>query len=133
MTTELTTTATRRPAPDREDDVGQDEVETGVAVPAVPDGQPVEADERLEPGQSREQEDLEEREVGGEQARDPRDARQDVPGAVQVGDVAAVVPEPDDHGGVAEHDRPDERERRGPPQRSRAEEGGSARPLDQEG
>ena len=64
----------QRVAPDAEDDVGEHEIEAGVAVPAVPDGQAVEADEPLEPGDSREQDHLEEREVGAQQPREARDA-----------------------------------------------------------
>jgi hypothetical protein len=42
-------------APDRQHDMAEHEVEAGVAVPPVPDRQPVEVDELLESGQPREQ------------------------------------------------------------------------------
>ena len=54
--------------------MGEHEVEHRVAVPAVPDGEPVEPDETLEERQPREQEHLDQRQVAGEQsaAKRPR-------------------------------------------------------------
>jgi hypothetical protein len=59
----------QRVTPDGEDDVREHEVERRVGVPAVPDAEPIEADEPLEPGQPGEQEHLDQRRVGGEQPR----------------------------------------------------------------
>jgi hypothetical protein len=97
-----------RVAPDAEDDVREHEVDARVAVPPVPDAQPVEADQPLEHRHAREQRHLQEREVGAQEAGDPRDARQHV-ARRRERPVAAVDPEPDDHPGVAEGDRRDER------------------------
>ena len=49
-----------------------------VPVPAVPDRQPVEADDPLEERQPREQEDLDQRQVAGEERRDAAEPEQDV-------------------------------------------------------
>jgi hypothetical protein len=98
----------------------------------VPDRQPVEAGERLEPGEAREQQQLEQCRIRGEQARDPGEAREDVAGAVDVRDVAAVRPQPDDHGRVPRHDHREDREGDQPPNRPRAGEGGGARPVEDE-
>jgi hypothetical protein len=87
--------------------VREDEVETGVAVPAVPDGEAVEADEPLEPADPREQHDLEQGRVRSEEAGEPPDAGEQLTGAVHVRDVATVHPQPDDQGGVAAADRPE--------------------------
>ena len=102
-----------RVAPDAEEHVRDDEVDRRVPVPAVPDGEPVEADEPLDERQAREQDHLDEREVGAEETRDAGDARQRLAGGRRV-EVAAVGPEPDDAAGVAEDERPDEREPGGP-------------------
>ena len=95
-------------APEGEEDVREDQVEARVPVPAVPDGEPVEAGETLEPRQPRQQHDLQERGVGAEEPGDARDAREQLAAVVNVGDVAAVRPEPHDHPGVAENDGPHE-------------------------
>jgi hypothetical protein len=55
-----------RVAVDGEHGVGDDEREARVAVPAMPDGQPVEARDPSEEGQPREQEHLHECEVSAE-------------------------------------------------------------------
>ena len=65
-----------RVAPDREDDVREHETDHRVAVPAVPDGEPVEPDEPLEERQPCEQEHLDQRQVAGEQRRQPPEADQ---------------------------------------------------------
>ena len=78
-------------APDGEDDVREDEVDAGMTVPAVPDAQPVEADEALEPGQPREQQDLEQRRVRGEEARDPGQRGEQLAGREIVRDVRRRV------------------------------------------
>ena len=102
----------QRVAPDAEDDVREHEVEAGVAVPAMPDAQPVEADEPLERGDPREEDHLEEREVGAEQAGEAGDAREDVAARAQR-EIAAVDPQPDDRGRIPEHDGPDGRQAEG--------------------
>jgi hypothetical protein len=102
----------QRVAPDAEDDVREHEVETGVAVPAMPDGQPVEADEPLEHGGPREEDHLEEREVGAEQACQTGDAREALAAAAER-EIAAVDPQPDDRGRIPEHDGPDGRQPEG--------------------
>jgi len=51
-----------------------------------------------------EHQDLQQRQVGAEQSRDPADAVEHVPGAVHV-QVAAVDPEPNDRGGVGAGNR----------------------------
>jgi hypothetical protein len=94
----------RRVPPDAQEDVGDDEVDADVAVPAVPARQAVETDRALERGDPRQQEHLEEREVGGEQACEPREARQSLTGRVHV-EVPAVHPQPDDHAGVRGQER----------------------------
>jgi len=68
-----------RVPPDTQEHVSDDEVDASVAVPAVPDRQAVEADRALESRQAGQEEDLNEREVGGEQAGQPGQARQPLP------------------------------------------------------
>ena len=97
----------QRVAPDGEDDVREHEVKRRVAVPAVPDAEPVEADEPLQPGQPREQEHLDQRRVGGEQPGDAGERGQQLAGGEVLGDVAAVHPEVDDRGGVARENGPE--------------------------
>src|SRR5581483_1881129 len=80
-----------------------------LAVPAVPDAESVEAGDALEPGDPREQDDLQESAVGAEQAGEPRDAGQRLAGRVHAGDVPAVPPEPDDRDEVPEQQAPDRR------------------------
>jgi hypothetical protein len=87
--------------------VRQHEVQRRVAVPAMPVGQPVEADEPLEPLESCEQDDLYEREVRAEEPRDPSDAREQIAGRVDLGGIAAMPPQPDDHDDVTQSDRPE--------------------------
>ena len=89
-----------------QDDVREDEVEAGFAVEAVPDGEPVEADEPLEPGQPREQQHLHERQVGADHAGHSADAVEDVAGAGGAAQAAGSDPEPDAPGAVAENDEP---------------------------
>ena len=98
----------QRVAPDAEHDVGEHEVDARVAVPAVPDAQTIEAGQPLQHRQPRQQDDLEEREIRRQQARDAGDARQDV-AARACGEIAAVHPEPDDRDRVSDQHRPDER------------------------
>ncbi len=94
-------------APDREDDVRQDQADHRVAVPAVPDRQPVEADETLEERQPREQEHLDQRQVAGKERRQPPQADQ---GGVEVVPVvaeavgAAAAPDQEDPGGIADEE-----------------------------
>ena len=57
------------------------EVEARMAVPAVPDGQAVEAEEPLDRRQAGQQQHLQERGVRAEQTRDPGKARQELAGA----------------------------------------------------
>ena len=123
-------------AVDREDDVSEDEVERRVAVPAMPRRQPVEAEQPLEHRQPREQHDLDQREVCPEQAGDAADAREQVGRRPRMG-IAAVPPEPDDHGRVPRHDQPDERDggaarqarNARPPRRQRLDDGRLAHPV----
>jgi hypothetical protein len=96
----------QRVAPDGEHDVREDEVDAGMPVPPVPDGEPVEADHPLDHGDPREQQHLDQRQVGAEQAGEPSEAREQVPRPGEVVEVAAVRPEPDDDAGVGEHDEP---------------------------
>ncbi len=63
-------------APDREEDVCQDQPQHRVAVPAMPYGEPVKADKSLEWPESGEQDDLQERQVSSKETGDARDARQ---------------------------------------------------------
>ena len=58
--------------------MGEHEVEAGVPVPAVPDGEAIEADRALDPRDSREQQNLEQRRERAEQPRDARDADEEV-------------------------------------------------------
>ncbi len=96
-------------------------------VPAVPDSEAIEADEALDAGKAREQQHLEQRGVGAQKPRDPAEARQELAGAVDVGDVAAVHPEPDDQDSVSADHRPQRRGRKGARVRSRATPGGEGR------
>ena len=82
-----------RVPPDREDDVREREIDDGVAVPAVPDREPVEADVALEERQPREQQHLDQREVAGEERRQAARAEQEVVEAREpvVGDAVAVA------------------------------------------
>jgi hypothetical protein len=52
-----------RVTPDAEHDVREDQVEDGMTVPAMPDGEPVEAHEPLDPGEPGKQQDLDQCEV----------------------------------------------------------------------
>ena len=54
--------------------MSEHEVEDGMAVPAVPDRQLVEADHALEKRQPGEQEHLDERQVAGQERRQPAEA-----------------------------------------------------------
>ena len=99
----------QRIAPDAEEHVRDDEVDGRVAVPPMPHGEAVEADEALERGQAREEDHLDERHVRTQEAGDPGDARERLPGRGRT-EIAAVGPQPDDPRGVPEHHRPDEDE-----------------------
>ena len=68
----------RRIAPDREDDVRQHEIETRMPVPAMPDGEPVEAHRPLDPRDPREQQHLQQGRERTQQTGDPRDADEEV-------------------------------------------------------
>ena len=114
-------------APDRQHDVREDQVEARVAVPAVPHGQAVEAEQPLHRRQAGEQQHLQQRRVGPEQPGDPGEARQELAGAEVVGDVAAVHPEADHQGRVPGHERPQDARERDPASRARARERGDAR------
>lgn len=67
-----------------------------MTVPAVPDAESVKPDGALQRRQSREQHHLDERKVGGKQAGNPPDAREELPRRARP-QVAAMDPEPDDH------------------------------------
>ena len=67
--------------PDDQHDMSQHEVEAGMTVAPVPDREAVEADQPLEPGDPREQHDLHQCRVGGQQAGQPAEAREQVAGA----------------------------------------------------
>jgi two-component system response regulator MprA len=84
----------------------------------MPDAQAVEADGALEHGDPGEQEDLDECEVGTQEAGDPGDADEDVTGAPRR-HVPAVNPEGDDDRRVRGDDEPDGGERDRPPARER--------------
>ena len=117
-------------APDGEDDVREHEVEARVTVPAVPDGQAVEAEEPLDRGQACEEEHLQERGVGAQKPGDPGETGQERSGAEVVREVAAVDPEPDHHRRVAGNERPDQGRRRQPAalaRRARADRRGDSR------
>jgi len=94
--------------------VGDDEIQAGMTVPPVPDAETVEADQPLDPGDPREQHDLDQGRVGGQQAGDPAHAREAVADRVDVRDSATVEPKPDERGGVAGEDEPGNRADSGP-------------------
>jgi hypothetical protein len=77
------------------------------AVPAMPDGHAVDADEPLEPGKPCEQDDLDERRVSPEQAGEPRERGDELTGTQVVACVPTVHPEPDDRRGVSEEEGPE--------------------------
>ena len=89
-----------------------------MTVPAVPDAEPVEPDRALQRRQSREQHHLDEREIGGKQAGNPPDAREELPRRARL-QVAAMNPEPDDHRRIRKHDRVHDSRRCVAPQRRR--------------
>ena len=101
----------------------EDEVEAGVTVPAVPDGEAVEADEILDDGEPREQEHLQQRRVRPEEARDSGGAREELSGRQIVGQVASVHPEPDERCGIPGDERPEQSHCGGPARRARPEQG----------
>ena len=76
-----------------------------MAVPAVHDGEMVEAEQPIEPGKACQQQHLDEREVRRQQAREPGEARHELGGVIHLRDVAVRVPEPDDPRRVADQQR----------------------------
>ena len=86
-----------------------DEINTGVPIPAMPHSQPVEAHETLENRKPGEQNDLDQGEIGAQQTRQTAGARQSVARRARV-EIASVHPEPDDDGGVPEDDEREQRE-----------------------
>ena len=104
-----------RVAPDRADDVGEDQVDHRVARPAVPDRQPVEADDPLEERQPREQQDDDQRQIPGEERREAAHSEQEVVERVPVvADLVAVAAgerDPEDEREVPEHEDPERRRR----------------------
>ena len=104
-----------RVPPDREDDVREREIDDGVAVPAVPDREPVEADVALEERQAREEEHLDQGEVAGEERRQAAGAEQEVVEAREpvIGDAVAVslAEQPEQPDESADHDGGDQRQR----------------------
>ena len=59
---------------------------------------------RSSQGNPRQQQHLDQREVRGEEPRQSREARHELGGVVDIGDVAAPVPEPDDGRRIAEQE-----------------------------
>ena len=94
-----------RVPPHTEHRVGDDEGNRRVAVPAVHDGEMVEAEQPVEPGKACQQQHLDEREVRRQQACEPGEARHEPGGVIHLRDVAVRVPELDDPCRVADQQR----------------------------
>ena len=89
--------------------VAQQQRQAELAVDAVPPHQPVEPDEAVQHRQPREQQQLDEHEVGAEQPGDPPEAREQARGVVDVAQPARRHPQCDDRRRVGQ------REERQPP------------------
>jgi hypothetical protein len=104
----------RRIAQGDEDDVRQHKQQSGAAVSPVPDRQAIEPHEALEPGDSRQEQDLDQSKIRTEEPRDPADAREEV--ACGLGrEAAAGDPEAGDDAGVRQDDAPYAAADQGPP------------------
>ena len=98
--------------------VAEQQHDAGDPVPAVPDREAVEAGEPVEHGQAREQEQLDQHQVGAEQAAQPGDLGQHAGGALAVARAGGARPERDDDPRVRQREQGEEPAGDPPPRRA---------------